>query len=70
MKKTIQFNGEELISKSEAIRMLGFSQINSVDYYIKRGKLDEYEIIGLNKKLLSKKQVLALRTLPPIADAG
>ena len=70
MKKTIQFNGEELISKSEAIRMLGISQLNSVDYYIKRGKLDEYKIIGLNKKLLSKKQVLALRTLPPIADAG
>ena len=70
MKKKILFNGEELISKSEAIRILGFSQINSVDYYIRRGKLDEYNIIGLNKKLLSKKQVLALRTLPQIADEG
>jgi hypothetical protein len=70
MKKKILFNGEELISKSEAIRILGFSQINSVDYYIRRGKLDEYNIIGLNKKLLSKKQVLALRTLPQITDAG
>ena len=70
MKKKILFNGEELISKSEAIRILGFSQINSVDYYIKRGKLDEYNIIGLNKKLLSKKQVLALRTLPQVTDAG
>jgi len=70
MKKKILFNGEELTSKSEAIRILGFSQINSVDYYIRRGKLDEYNIIGLNKKLLSKKQVLALRTLPQIADAG
>lgn len=70
MKKTIQFKGEELISKSEAIRVLGFAQLNSVDYYIRRRKLDEYKIIGLNKKLLSKKQVLALRTLPPIADAG
>ena len=50
--------------------MLGFSQLNSVDHYIRRGKLDEYKIIGLNKKLVSKKQVLALRTLPPIADAG
>jgi len=70
MKKKILFNGEELISKSEAIRILGFSQINSVDYYIRRGKLDEYNIIGLNKKLLSKKQVLALRTLPQVTDAG
>ena len=70
MKKKILFNGEELISKSEAILILGFSQINSVDYYIRRGKLDEYNIIGLNKKLLSKRQVLVLRTLPPIADAG
>jgi len=70
MKTTIQFNGEELISKSEAIRMLGFSQLNSVDHHIRRGKLDEYKIIGLNKKLLSKRQVLVLRTLPQIADAG
>ena len=70
MKKKILFNGEELISKSEAIRMLGFSQLNSVDYYIRRGKLDEYKIIGLNKKLLSKRQVLALSKLPQIADAG
>ncbi|MDG1355172.1 MAG: hypothetical protein P8P90_02905 [Opitutales bacterium] len=69
MKTTIQFNGEELISKSEAIRMLGFSQLNSVNYYIRRGKLDEYKIIGLNKKLLSQRQVLALRTRPKIADA-
>ena len=70
MKKKILFNGEELISKSEAIRMLGFSQLNSVDHHIRRGKLDEYKIIGLNKKLLSKRQVLVLRTLPQIADAG
>ena len=56
----IRFNGEEQISKSEAIRMLGFSQLGSIDYCIKKGQLDEFEISGLNKKLLSKKQIDSL----------
>ena len=36
MKHVIKFNGEELISKSEAIRILGFSKLGSIDYYIKK----------------------------------
>jgi len=60
MKHVIRFNGEELISKSEAIRMLGFSQLGSIDYYIKKKQLDEFEILGINKKLLSKKQIESL----------
>ena len=62
MKHVIRFNGEELISKSEAIRMLGFSKLGSIDYYIKKGQLDEFEILGLNKKLLSKKQIESLKS--------
>jgi len=60
MKHVIRFNGEELITKSEAIRMLGFSQLGSIDYYIKKKQLDEFEILGINKKLLSKKQIESL----------
>ena len=62
MKHVIKFNGEELISKSEAIRILGFSKLGSIDYYIKKKQLDEFEILGLNKKLLSKKQIESLKT--------
>ena len=62
MKHVIRFNGEELITKSEAIRMLGFSQLGSIDYYIKKKQLDEFEILGINKKLLSKKQIESLKT--------
>ena len=62
MKHLIKFNGEELISKSEAIRILGFSKLGSIDYYIKKKQLDEFEILGLNKKLLSKKQIESLKT--------
>ena len=40
--------------------MLGFSQLGSIDYYIKKKQLDEFEILGLNKKLLSKKQIESL----------
>lgn len=60
MKHVIRFNGEELITKSEAIRMLGFSQLGSIDYYIKKKQLDEFVILGINKKLLSKKQIESL----------
>ena len=62
MKHVIKFNGEELISKSEAIRILGFSKLGSIDYYIKKKQLDEFEILGINKKLLSKKQIESLKT--------
>ena len=62
MKHVIRFNGEELITKSEAIRILGFSQLGSIDYYIKKKQLDEFEILGINKKLLSKKQIESLKT--------
>jgi len=40
--------------------MLGFSQLGSIDYYIKKKQLDEFEILGINKKLLSKKQIESL----------
>ena len=36
MKHVIKFNGEELINKSEAIKILGFSQLRSIDYFIER----------------------------------
>jgi len=49
MKTTIQFNGEELISKSEAIRMLGFSQLNSVDHHIRRGKPEHTDSFGFTE---------------------
>ena len=57
MKHVIKFNGEELISKSEAIKILGFSQLRSIDYFIEKGKLDAFEILGIKKKLLSRNQV-------------
>jgi hypothetical protein len=61
MKHVIKFNGEELINKSEAIKILGFSQLRSIDYFIEKGKLDAFEILGVKKKLLSRNQVEAFK---------
>lgn len=62
MKKVIRFNGIELITKSEAKRFLGFVNLNAVDHYIRKGRLEEYQIIGLNRKLVSLEQVKSLKT--------
>lgn len=61
MKKVIRFNGIELITKSEAKRFLGFVNLNAVDHYIRKGRLEEYQIIGLNRKLVSLEQVKSLK---------
>ena len=62
MKKVIRFNGIELITKSVAKRVLGFVNLNAVDHYIRKGRLEEYQIIGLNRKLVSLEQVKSLKT--------
>ncbi len=62
MKKVIRFNGIELITKSEAKRFLGFVNLNAVDHYIRKGRLEEYQIIGLDRKLVSLEQVKSLKT--------
>ena len=62
MKKVIRFNGIELITKSEAKRFLGFVNLNAVDHYIRKGRLEEYQIIGLDRKLFSLEQVKSLKT--------
>ena len=62
MKKVIRFNGIELITKSEAMRVLGFANLNAVDHYIRKGRLEEYQIIGLDRKLVSLEQVKSLKT--------
>jgi hypothetical protein len=36
MKHVIKFNGEELLSKSEVIKVLGFSQLRRVDFFIEK----------------------------------
>ena len=62
MKKVIRFNGIELITKSEAKCFLGFVNLNAVDHYIRKGRLEEYQIIGLDRKLFSLEQVKSLKT--------
>ena len=61
MKHVIKFNGEELISKSEIIKILGFSQLRRVDFFIEKGKSDAFEILGVKKKLLSRNQLEAFK---------
>ena len=67
MKNKQNQNRENVITKREATRILGFKNNRSVSELIKHGHLRTYNVDSSKRELLCKKEVLELpeKDLPP-----
>jgi len=57
MEKIIRLNNRSFVTKSSATRLLGFSNRNSIDYLVRRRKMQEFKIQGLAKSLISLDEI-------------
>jgi hypothetical protein len=57
MEKIIRLDNRSFVTKSTATRLLGYSNSNSIDYLVCRGKMQEFKIQGLAKSLISLDEI-------------
>ena len=53
----IILNNRKFITKASATRLLGYSNSNSIDELIRRGKVSSYKIAGLRKSLIALDEI-------------
>ena len=52
MNKIVKINNCEFVTKSTAMRILGFANHNSIDYLINKSKIGVFEIPNKARKLI------------------
>ena len=53
----IILNNRKFITKARATRLLGYSNPNSIDDLIRRGKMQSFRIVGLRKSLIALDEI-------------